>query len=183
MALAIFNCLCIWTCTFTGIILANAQTCRNTGLLNYQEGSIVDQATTYIIPTYNITCDGAVTGWVFCYQINGISSVTFYPSVWRWNENNYTLVHASRVNYIVPQHSSGLSSSCTKHLLPTNEQFSVHTNDIIGLYSSNSLILTTGNSDDYLVHSVAGNHSIVDPNGSGVNQQHFRVAIVAIISE
>ena len=143
----------------------------------------MDQSTTYIIPTYNIIaiCDGAVTGWVFCYQINDISSVTFYPSVWRWNENNYKLVHASRVNYNVPQHSSGLSSSCAKHQLPTNEQFSVHT--IIGLYSSNSLILTANDSDDYLVYSVAGNHSIVDPNGSGVNQQHFRVTIVAIISE
>ena len=109
--------------------------------------------------------------------------MTFYPSVWRWSENNYyTLVHASRVNY-VSQFSSGLSSICAKHLLSTDEQFSVRTNDIIGLYSSSSLILTANDSDDYLVYSVAGNHSIVDPNGSGVNQQHFRVAIVAIISE
>ena len=56
-------------------VLPNAQTCRNTGSLNIQGGSIVDQATTYIIPTYNITCDGVVTGWKFCFQINDVPSV------------------------------------------------------------------------------------------------------------
>ena len=169
---------------FSTAALANSQTCRNTGSLNFQGGSIVDQNTTYIMPSYNIKCDGVVTGWEFCIRINDTSLVTFYPSVWRWNcENNYyTLVHASSVNY-VSQHSSGLNNSCDKHLLPADEQFSVHTNDIIGLYSFNSLILTTNDSDDYLVYSVAGNHSIVDPNGSGVNQQQFHVAIVAIIGE
>ena len=164
--------------------LANAQTCWNTGSLSFQEGSIVDQATTYIIPSYNITCDGVVIGWEFCYQIINLPSMTYYPSVWRWSENKYyTLVHASRVNY-VPQHSSGLSSICTKHLLPADEQFSVRTNDIIGLYSTiNTSILTANGSDDYLVYSVAGNHNIIDPNGSGVNQKHFHVAIIAIIGE
>ena len=164
--------------------LANGQTCRDTGSLNIQGGSIVDQNTTYIIPSYNITCDGVVIGWEFCYQIINVPSMSFYPSVWRWSENKYyTVVHASRVNY-VPQHSSGLSSICAKHHLHADEQFSVRTNDIIGLYSTmNKSILTANDSDDYLVYSVAGNHSIVDPNGSGVNQQHFHVAIVAIIGE
>ena len=168
----------------TTAALANSQTCQGTGLLNYQGGSIVDQNTTYIIPTYNITCDGVVTGWEFCYQIINVSSVTFYPSVWRWSENNYyALVHASRVSY-VPQHSSGLNTSCGKHHFPTDEQFSILTNDIIGLYSTiNTSILTTNDSDDNLVYSVAGNQSIVDPIGSGVNKQHFHVAIKAIISE
>ena len=167
----------------TAAALANGQTCRNTGSLHFQGGSIVDQATTYIMPSYNITCDGVVTGWEFCFQIINAPSVTFYPGVWRWSDNNYyTLIHASRVNY-VPQHSSGLSSICVKPFLPADEKFSVHTNDIIGLYSSNSLLLTANDSVDYLVYSVAGNHSIVDPNEIGVNQKHFGVAIVAIISE
>jgi len=168
----------------TTAALANAQTCRDTGSLSYQRGSIVDQATTYIIPSYNISCDGVVTGWEICYQIINVPSMTFYPSVWRWSENNYyTLVHASSVNY-VPQHSSGVSSICDKHNLPTDEQFNVHKNDTIGLYSTiNTPVLTTNDSVDYLVYSVAGNHSIVDPNGSGVSQQHFHVGIAAIISE
>ena len=135
----------------TTIALANAQTCNNTGSLHYQRESIVDPASTYIIPSYNITCDGVVTGWEFCYQIINVPSVTFYPSVWRWSENKYyRLVHASSVNY-VPQHSRGLSSICDKYLLPADEQLSVHTNDIIGLYSFNSSILTVNDSDDYLV--------------------------------
>jgi len=144
----------------------------------------VDQATTYIMPSYNITCDGVVTGWEFCFQIINAPSVTFYPSVWRWSENKYyALVHASRVNYVPPT-LFGLNNSCDKYLLPADEQFSVHTNDIIGLYSTiNTSILTTNDSDDKLVYSVAGNQSIVDPIGSGVNQKHFGVAIVAIISE
>ena len=165
----------------TTIALAIAQTCRNTGSLSYQRGSIVDQATTYILPSYNIPCDGVVTGWMFCYQTINVSSMTFFPSVWRWSEN-FTVVHASSVN----QNFSDLNSSCTctKHHLPVDEQFSVHTNDIIGLYSTiNTSILTANDSDDNLVYSVEGNHSIVYPNGSGVNQQHFHVAIVAIISE
>ena len=144
----------------------------------------MDQATTYIIPSYKILCDGVVVGWKFCYQTVNSPSVTFYPSVWRrWSVNNYTIVHASRVNYVV-QISSGLSNICNKCILPDDEQISVHTNDIIGLYTAtSSLILTSTDSDDKLVYSVAGNHSIIDPTGSGVIQQHFRVAIVAIISE
>ena len=168
----------------TTVALAIAQTCRNTGSLSYQRGSIVNQATTYILPSYNIPCDGVVTGWMFCYQTINVSSMTFFPSVWRWSEN-FAVVHASSVNY-VPQNLSDLNSSCTctKYHLPADEQFSVHTNDIIGLYSTiNTSILTTNDSDDYLVYSVAGNHSIVDSKGSGVNQQHFHVAIEAIISK
>jgi len=87
------------------------------------------------------------------------------------------------VNYVA-QISSGLSSICNKYNLPNDEQFSVHTNDTIGLYTTtNSLILTSTDSDDKLVYSVADNHSIIDLTGSGVTQQHFHVAIVAVISE
>ena len=163
---------------------ANAQTCWKTGSLSFQRELIVNQ--TYILPSCNITCEGVVTGWKFCYQIINVPLMplmTFYPSVWRLSENNYyALVHASNVSYM-PQHSSGLSNNCDEYPLPADEQFSVHTNDIIGLYSFNSLILTTNDSDDYLAYSVAGNYSIVDPYGSGVKKQHFHVAIVAIISE
>jgi len=95
-------------------------------------------------------------------------------------KNYYALVHASSVNY-VPQNSSGLSSICNKYNLPDDEQFSVHTDDIIGLYTT--LLLTSTDSDDKLVYSVAGNQSIIDPTGSGVTKQHFHVAIVAVISE
>ena len=167
----------------TTIALATGQTCQDIGILNYQGGSIVEQNTTYIIPSYNITCDGVVTGWEFCYQIINVPSMTFYPSVWRWSENNsYTLVHASSVMSDIPQ--LGMSSICTKHFLPVDKQFSVYKNDSIGLYSTiNTPVLTTNDSDDYLVYSVAGNQNIVDPIASGVSRQHFRVGIVATICE
>ena len=167
----------------TGAVLVSAQTCRDTGSLSFQEGSIVDQSTTYIIPSYRIPCDGVVVGWEFCYQIVNVPSVTFYPSVWNVN-NNYTLVHVSTVNKPLAG-SSGLSIICAQYNLSADEQFSVHINDVIGLYTTNnSLILTTVTTDDNtLTYSVAGNHSIINPTGSGVNQKHFQVAIVAIISE
>jgi len=164
----------------TGVALAN--TCRYTGSLNIQGGSTVNQSTTYIIPSYRIPCDGVVIGWEFCYQIY-TSSVTFYPSVWRWNESNYKLIHASSVNYThVPQLSTNLTI-CVKYNL-LDEPFSVNTNDVVGLYTTtNSLILTSNYSDNKLVYSVAGNHSIINLNGSGVTKQYFHVAIVAVISE
>ena len=97
--------------------------------------------------------------------------------------NYYTIVHANSVNYVT-QISSGLIDICSKYNLPDDEQFNVHKNDIIGLYTTtNSLILTSTDSGDKLVYSVAGNHSIIDPSGSGVTKQHFHVAIVAVISE
>jgi len=83
----------------------------------------------------------------------------------------------------MPQNLNGPNSICDIYNLPDDEQFSVHTNDIIGLYTTNnSLILTSTDSDDKLVYSVAGNHSII-PTGNGVTQQHFHVAIIALISE
>ena len=99
--------------------------------------------------------------------------------------NYYTLVHVSTVNYVPQAGSSGLSIICAQYKLPADEQFSVHINDVIGLYTTkNSLILTTVTTgDNKLTYSVASNHSIIDPTGSGVNQRHFQVAIVAIISE
>jgi len=143
----------------------------------------MDQPTTYIIPSYRIPCDGVVIGWQFCYQNINTSSVTFYPSVWRNESNNYTLVHASSVNY-VPKISSGLASICTKYNLFDDEQFSVNTNDVVGLYTTtNSLISTSNDSYNKPVYSAAGNHSIIDPTGSGVAQKYFNVAIVAAISE
>jgi len=144
----------------------------------------VDKFTTYIIPSYRIPCDGVVTRLEFCYQIVNSPSVTVYPSVWRWNVNNYyTLIHASSVNY-VPPISSGLNIACSKCSLSDDKQFSVHTDDIIGLYTTNnSLILTTNISDDKLVYRVAGNHTVIYPTGSGITQQRFHVVIVAVISE
>ena len=97
--------------------------------------------------------------------------------------NYYTIVHANSVNY-VPLISSGLSITCNKYNLPDDEQFSVQTNDTIGLCTTNnSLILTSTNSDDKPIYSLAGNHSIIDSTGSEVTQQHFHVAILAVISE
>ena len=169
--------------THTGSFLINAQTCRNAGRLN-TEGTSLEQATTYIIPSYRIECDGVVTGWKFCYQVIGTPSVTFYPSVWRWNDNNlYTLVRVSTINYISPLNPTFV---CDNYTLPVSQQFAVLRNDTIGLYTTQrSQILRTGDSNDRLTYSVDGNHSsvmIVENNGL-VEHHQFHVAIVANISE
>ena len=169
----------------TGVALTNSQTCRNTGSLDYQDGTLFVLATTYVIPSYRIPCDGVVVGWEFCYQILNVPSVTFYPSVWRWNGNDrYTLVHASAVTY-VPQ-LGGAVFICDNYTLPADQQISVLTNDTIGLYTTTrSNILTTSESNDTLAYSAEGNQSsiIITGDAGFVTQQRFHVAIVAEISE
>ena len=126
-----------------------------------------------------------MVGWEFCYQILNVPSVTFYPSVWRWNGNDrYTLVHASAVTY-VPQ-LGGAVFICDNYTLPADQQISVLTNDTIGLYTTTrSNILTTSESNDTLAYSAEGNQSsiIITGDAGFVTQQRFHVAIVAEISE
>ena len=112
----------------------------------------------------------------------GIPSVTFYPSVWRWNENNlYTLVHASTVNYMSPLNPTFVCDNCT-----FDHQFAVLRNDTIGLYTTEiSQILRAGDSNDRLTYSVDGNHSsvMIAENDGFIERHQFHVAIVANISE
>ena len=180
------NCLhIVHLSTLTGATLTNAQTCGNAGSLDYMNGRLVAQVTTYIIPSYRIPCNGVVVGWEFCYQILSVPSVTFYPRVWRWNVNDYyTLVQTSNVTY-TPQ-TSGAPFICDNYTLPADQQIDVQTNDTIGLLTSTtSQILTTSDSNNRTAYSAEGNYSSIITNGDDgrVTQRRFHVAILAEIGK
>jgi len=146
----------------------------------------VTQDTTYTLsaPRYRITYDGTVVGWEFCYQIVRVPSATFYPSVWRLNNGNYILIHVSNVSF-VPQVLSGVTFVCENYNLPVDEEFSVITNDTLGLYINDNTtqILTNNISNTAITYSMTGNHSNISTAENGTTLEQFNVAIVAQISK
>ena len=145
------------------------------------------QNTTYVVPAYRIPCDGVVVSWEFCYKhrqnVNN-ASVTFYPSVWRFNSGSYKLIHSSKVTF-VPVMSGPLPFMCNAYNLLSNEKFIVLTNDTVGLYSGDkaSQILTSinYNHSSIITYSVPGNQSDISCNAATV--EHFYIAIKAQISK
>ena len=165
---------------------AGAQQCRDTGSLAFNEGSTVVQNMTYVIPGYRIPCDGIVVGWEFCYQIvDDVPLATFYPSVWRLDNDNYTLIHTSTVSFVPQQSLTGITFTCESYHLPTNGEFNVLTNDSVGLYSGDNTaqILTTSISSTMFTYSLTGNHTNVSIADRDVMLEQIDVAIVALISK
>ena len=142
------------------------------------------QNTTYVVPAYRIPCDGVVVSWDFCYQLRqnvNNASVTFYPSVWRFNSGSYKLIHSSKVTF-VPQVMSVISFTCNAYKLLSNEKFIVLTNDTVGMYSGDtaSQISTSIASSSIITYSMQGNQSNISCNAATV--KHFIIAIEAQIS-
>ena len=137
------------------------------------------------MPNYKIPCDGIVIGWEFCHQHVNAAIATFFPSVWRLDGSSYKLIHASNVSF-VPRVLSGLTFACTRYNLLMNEQFSVLTNDTVGLYSGDnaSQILTSSFSSGTVIsYSITGNHSSISTTENETMLEQFNVAIVAQISK
>ena len=158
------------------------QACGDTvGSLDISTKGIVAQNTTYIVPAYRIPCDSVVVGWEFCYQLRQNTSVTFYPSVWRFHSGSYRLIHSSNVT-VVPPVMSGLPFVCNTYNLRGTEQFDVFINDTVGLYSGDdtSQIFTSNNSSSIIVYSMLGNQSNISHDAATV--EHFNIAIEAQIS-
>ena len=168
---------------FTGKPVQRA--CGDTvGSLDISTQGIVAQNTTYIVPAYRVLCNSVVVGWKLCYQLRQSAddtSVTVYPSVWRFHNGSYKLIHSSNVT-IVPPVMSSLPFMCKAYKLRTDEQFNVFINDIVGLYSGDdaSRILTGNNSSSIIIYSMLGNQSNVNHNAATV--EHFNIAIEAQIS-
>ena len=139
--------------------------------------------TTYIVPAYRIPCDGVVVSWQFFYPLRqnmNNASVTFYPSVWRFNSGSYKLIHSSKVTFVPV--TSGLPFVCNTYDLLSNEKFIVLTNDTVGLYSGDnaSQIFTSITSSSIITYSILGNQSNISCNAATV--EHFNIAIQAQIS-
>ena len=45
--------------------------------------NIVTADQTFILAGYTVNCSGTVVAWEFCYRVLGVTSVTFYPGIWR----------------------------------------------------------------------------------------------------
>ena len=158
------------------------QACGDTvGSMDISIKGIVAQNTTYIVPAYRILCDSIVVGWEFCCQLRQNTSVTFYPSVWRFYSGSYKLIHSSNVTFVPPT-MSGLPFVCDTYKLWNDEQFNVFINDIVGLYSGDdvSQILTANSSSSSIIYSMLGNQSNISHNAATV--ENFNIAIEARIS-
>ena len=111
-----------------------------------------------------------------------MNSMTFYPSIWRPNNdtNTHTLINITRVTFNA-LNTNGFSQ-CINHTIANDGQFSVSTGDIVGLYSANSLFAT--NQDDSIISYIYRNRNqsgTVDLTGRST--VHETIAIKAYISK
>ena len=160
------------------------QACGDTiGSTDISIKGIVAQNTTYVVPAYRILCDSVLIGWELCYQHKqnvDDTSVTFYPSIWRFHSGSYKLIHSSNVTFVPPV-MSDLPFVCDTYKLRIDEQFNVFINDIVGLYSGDDVSqIFTSNSSSTIIYSMLGNQSNISHNAATV--ENFNIAIEAQIS-
>ena len=126
------------------VVVVSGQNCSNTvGSLNYHYNSEpIEQETTYILAndSYKVPCKGKVTGWKFCYRIQGKDAATFNAGVWRViNETN----HNGSISFVKINSTSitfapdvGDVNACQTFNLLSEHQFTVPEGSVVGLYSN-----------------------------------------------
>ena len=133
------------------------------GSLDHDEMTI-GQDQTYILAGYTVQCEGIVTTWEFCYQETGITSVTFYPSIWEitgtsGGSTTYSLIQSNNFTF---DPSVGSTFSCQNYTLPVTEQFTAPSGSVVGLYSNINVQLLHTNTDSQITtYQVTGNQSSV----------------------
>ena len=164
------------------------------GSLNY-DSNIIDEDETYILAGYIVPCDGTVVAWEFCYHISGVSSVTFYPGIWRITDqkNNgktdYELIQTSTITFN-PSHTPSNTNPCQNYTLSGEEQFIAPSGSVIGLYSNSGMarpqLLRTDNKDDSVTtFQFSRNRSSVDDAQPDRNKQDvdYNIAIRVHLSK
>ena len=154
------------------------------GSLNHDE-VVITEDQIYILTGYTVQCEGIVTTWEFCYQIQTVSSVTFYPSIWQdtgmrgmGSNTIHRLVQSNNVTFT--PNGVGPSYSCQNYTLPVAEQFTAPKGSVVGLYSNKGtvrplLLHTDRNNNQITTYQVAGNQSSVSVgNGHDAN---YNIAI------
>ena len=151
-------------------IAVSGQECTDTitvGSLSH-DNNIVPFDQTFIFAGYTVPCSGTVVAWEFCYQLSDITSVTFYPGIWRTtgtsgnsNNNDYTLVQSNIVTY----DSRGTSANifpCQIYNLSDTDQFTAPAGSVVGLYSNVGTQLLHTNTDSLITtYRFRGNQSSV----------------------
>ena len=120
-----------------------------------------------------------MVAWEFCYLISAVTSVTFYPGIWRvtgasGNNNDYELVQSNYVTYTSIANISNLYQCQTMNLSVT-DQFTAPAGSFVGLYSNvQTQLLHTNTDSSITTYQFSGNQSSVSNAGNDVN---YNIAI------
>jgi len=164
------------------IIVVNGQECTDVlsvGSLNHDNNIVpVDQA--YILAGYTVSCNRTVVAWEFCYQISSMTSVTFYPGIWRITgtsgiDNNYELIQSNSITY----NSTGSSFNlypCQRVNLSEADQFTAPAGSVVGLYSGvGTQLLRTSTDSSITTYGFIGSQSSVRAGNN--NDVDFNIAL------
>ena len=150
------------------------------------DNNIVTVDHTFILAEYTVPCSGTVVAWEFCYQIQGVTSVTFYPGIWRITgtmsgNTDYTLVQSNTVTYDQsvrnPQDPTN-NFLCQIFNLSDTDQFTVPAGSVVGLYSGiqHTQLLHTNTNSSITTYQFSGNQNSVR-NGGNSNDVNYIIAI------
>ena len=165
-------------------VAVSGQECTDTiGELSHNN-NIVTVSRTFILADYTVPCSGTVVAWEFCYQILGVSSVTFYPGIWRitgtsGSNTDYALVQSNTVTYDQsvrdPQDVTNLYP-CQIFNLSDTDQFTAPAGSVVGLYSNvMTLLLHTSTSSSITTYQFSLNQSSVSATGN--DDVNYNIAI------
>ena len=131
-----------------------------------------------------------MVAWEFCYQILGVTSVTFYPGIWKitgtsGDNTDYALVQSNNVTYQPsvsdPQDPTNNFPCQIFNLLDT-DQFTAPAGSVVGLYSNviTQLLHTNTNSSITTYQFSEKQSSVRAGNNDDVN---YSIAIRVHIGE
>ena len=142
----------------------------------------VDQ--TFILAGYTVPCSGTVVAWEFCYQIQNVTSVTFYPGIWRITgtmsgNTDYTLVQSNIVTYdqSVRDPQDPHNVGCQIFNLSDTDQFTAPAGSVVGLYSNiQTRLLRTNTDSSITTYQFSGSQSSIS-NAGDSNDVNYNIAI------
>ena len=164
-------------------IAVSGQECTDTvtvGSLSH-DNNIVTIDQTFILAGYTVPCSGTVVAWEFCYQIAGVTSVIFYPGIWRitgtmGGNTDYTLVQSNNITY-GPRGGPTNIFPCQIFNLSDTDQFTAPAGSVVGLYSNViTLLLHTNTDSSITTYQFSGNQSSVTTT-SNSRDVNYNIAI------
>ena len=158
-------------------IAVNGQECTDTdtvGSLSHDNNIVHPAVRTFILAAYEVSCSGTVVAWQFCYQRNGVTSVTFYPGIWTPQimdtNTDYTLVQSTTVTYDQSERDAQDITNefpCQVFNLSDTDQFTAPAGSVVGLYATLATQLLHTNTDSSITtYRFNGNQSSVTTNGN-----------------
>ena len=165
--------------TYLCTTVVSGQECTNTvGSLNH-DSNIVTQSQTFILAGYTVPCNRIVVAWEFCYQILGVTSVTFYPGIWRvTGTRDYALVQSNSITYDASIRTSGASNDqCQRVNLSVTNQFTAPVGSVVGLYSNvGTQLLHTNTDSSITTYQFSGSQSNITNAGNN-EDVNYNIAI------